>query len=167
MATFGGLNFMKGVDALATLGDPWHQLGDIQNETAYLGIDDKWTNRLEDLCRAELEQAHGRLRTIHRTKPARALHVGNILPSGRAWTDGSVEIRWSKGGRPRVNDTLIPQDELRAIVKKLGGQRAVARLLGCSHVTIGRYLKGARMDSATVDRIRSLQAAEQAVPRPQ
>jgi hypothetical protein len=148
-----GLNFMKGVDALATLGDPWHQLGDIQNETAYLGIDDKWTKRVEELCRAELEQAHGRLRTIHRTKPARALHVGNILPSGRAWTDGSAEIRWSKGGRRCVNDTLIPEEELQAIVQELGGQRAVGRLLGCDHKMVSRYLKGQPMKQEMAERL--------------
>jgi hypothetical protein len=159
-----GLNSMKGFDALATLGDPWPQVGDVQNESAFLGSTDEWKARLEDLCRAELEQAHGRLRTIHRTKPARALHVGNILPSGRAWTDGSVEIRWSKGGRPRVNDTLIPQDELRTIVQELGGQRAVGRLLKCDRMMVARYLKGQPMKKEMADRLLALHAA--ASPNP-
>jgi hypothetical protein len=128
----------------------------VQNESALLGSTDEWKARLEELCRAELEQAHGRLRTIHRTKSARALHVGNILPSGRAWTDGSVEVRWSQGGRPRANDTVIPQDELRAIVQELGGQSAVARLLGCSQPAVANYLAGRKMKQETVDQLRAL-----------
>ena len=68
-----------------------------------------------------------------------------------------MEIRWSKGGRPK-NESAIPETELRAIIKRLGGQKAVASLMGCSRMTIARYLKGAKMGSDVAVRLRSLQA---------
>ena len=87
-------------DALATLGDPWMNLDAAQNDAAFLGFGDKWEERYEARCRAELEQAHGRLRTVHRTRPGRALHVGAVLPGGLGWENGEVRVERLKGGRP-------------------------------------------------------------------
>ncbi|MGH7296780.1 MAG: hypothetical protein ACRELB_17710, partial [Polyangiaceae bacterium] len=61
-----GLNSMADADALVTLGDPWPNLGDARNDAAFLGLAAVWESRLEAMCRAELEQAHGRLRAVHR-----------------------------------------------------------------------------------------------------
>lgn len=94
-----GLNEMADCDALATLGDPWVNLDAAQADAAFLGLGDTWEQRYEARCRAELEQAHGRLRTIHRTRPGRALHVGAVLPGGRGWESGEVQVERLGGGR--------------------------------------------------------------------
>jgi hypothetical protein len=87
-----GLNHMAAVDALVTLGDPWPNLGVARDEAFFLGLGDAWESRYEAKARAELEQAHGRLRAVRRTRPGRALHVGALLPSGSAWAS-NVEVR--------------------------------------------------------------------------
>ena len=132
---------MKDLDALATLGDPWPNLGQVQHDIAFLGLADAWEERVEAMCRAELEQAHGRLRTVHRTRPGRALHVGRVLPGGTGWKGGGVEIRTNRGGRPR-NKEAMTQADLVGFVAVLGGIRATARVVGCGHETIARYVRG-------------------------
>ena len=94
-----GLNALADCDALATLGDPWMNLDAAQSDAAFLGLGDNWEERYEARCRAELEQAHGRLRTVHRTRPGRALHVGAVVPGGRGWEGGEVRVERLKGGR--------------------------------------------------------------------
>ncbi len=95
-----GLDAMADSDNLITLGDPWANLDDVKHVCAYLGLTD-WEARYEAMCQAELEQAHGRLRTIHRTRPGRALHVGAIAPGGPGWGVGQVKHRRAQQGRPR------------------------------------------------------------------
>jgi len=152
-----GLNTMADVDALATLGDPWPNLGDVRNDVAFLGLAEAWEERLEALCRAELEQAHGRLRTIHRTRPGRALHIGNVLPSGAGWQSGTVELRRMPEGRPRSAALAIA--ELESAVAQLGGVRAAARALDCDASAISRYLTGQRGIPASIAaRLRGLRA---------
>ena len=92
-----GLNELAACDTLVTLGDPWMNLDAAQNDAAFLGLGDTWAQRYEARCRAELEQAHGRLRTIHRTRPGRALHVGAVLPGERGWETGEVRVERLKG----------------------------------------------------------------------
>jgi hypothetical protein len=87
-----GLDTMAEADNLITLGDPWANLDDVKHVCMYLGLAD-WEERYEAMCRAELEQAHGRLRTIHRTRPGRALHVGAIVPGGPGWSTGKVRVQ--------------------------------------------------------------------------
>jgi len=138
-----GLNDFADVDSLITLGDPWPNLGDVRNDVAFLGLEESWEARLEDLCRAELEQAHGRLRTIHRTRPGRALHVGNVLPSGLGWGSGQIEIRKLEGGRPANVSTIAPS-EIAELVDAVGGLRRTAGLIGCSPASLLRYQAGIR-----------------------
>lgn len=133
-----GLDAWKDHDALATLGDPWLQLSDVAWESSFLGLDG-WEQRYEALCAAELEQAHGRLRTVHRTTAARALHVGAVMPSG--WLD--VDVREPHTGRPKRAATMGPEDVRRA-VERLGGTAAAARRLRCDPRVLRRYLSGER-----------------------
>ena len=112
-----GLNSMADVDALITLGDPWPHLGDARNDAAFLGLAQAWQQRLEAMCRAELEQAHGRIRPVHRARPGRALHVGTVLPSGYGWTSGSVEMRSMPRG-PRSETAHVSGDQFRALVER-------------------------------------------------
>ncbi|WP_438026349.1 bifunctional DNA primase/polymerase [Sorangium sp. So ce233] len=133
-----GLDEWRELDALVTLGDPWWLLTDVQRDARYIGLPD-WERRYEALCAAELEQAHGRLRTVHRTRPARLLHVGNVVPGG--WRDAQV---WEPvGGRPKA-ERRDDADELAALVESVGGVKAVARLLGTSPGALRRYVGGER-----------------------
>lgn len=93
----------------------------------------------EALCRAELEQAHGRTRAVHRARPGRALHVGIVLPSRYGWTSGSVEIRSIHDVTPAMEPS-----ELRSLVQALEGRRAAARALGCSPASAIYYWGGKR-----------------------
>ena len=138
-----GLNRLADVDALATLGDPWMNLGDVRNDTAFLQLGESWQERYEAWCRAELEQAHGRLRAVHRTRPGRALHVGAVLPGGSGWASGQVEIRKLEGGRPPTLAAMT-MEEFRDRVRELGGQQRAADVLGVSLSSVERYSAGRR-----------------------
>lgn len=136
-----GLNHMKDVDLLVTLGDPRPNVTATQNDLALLGLeDDAATRRVEALAQAELEQAQGRLRACRRTLPARALHVGTLKPGGTGWS-GEVEFRELGPGRPR-NVGAMHLIKLRAIVDQLGGVSHTARLIQIPRTTLNHYLKG-------------------------
>lgn len=134
-----GLDGWRDLDALATLGDPWRNLGDVQHEVDFLGLEVGWEERVEAQARAELEQAHGRLRTVHRTRPARQLHVGSLVPYGwPAWA-----TRRPADGRPPSVATLT-RAELAELVLKLGGPSRAAEAVGVAPRSLHRYLNGAR-----------------------
>jgi len=133
------MNSMADVDCLATLGDPWPNLGLVRSDIAFLGLTETWEQRVEAMCKAELEQAHGRIRAVHRKRPGRALHVGSVTPSGSGWRQDKVEVRTLAA--PAVTTRIDPTDLL-AIVTKVGGITAAAGLAGVSTRTIARYLAG-------------------------
>jgi len=141
-----GLDYMKDADALITLGDPWPNLGDVKARVAFLDLEVDWEEHALALTRAELEQAHGRLRTIHRQRPGRALHVGYVLPGGPKWAGNRVSVRADRGGRA-AGALNMSIDELQTIVTKLGGNRATAKLLGRSPALISAWRKGAKLVS--------------------
>ncbi len=138
-----GLNSMADADALVTFGDPWPNVGDVRNDIAFLGLDVPSDDRLTAMCRAELEQAHGRLRAVHRTRPGRALHVGSTRPGGYGWTAGRVELRRIRPGPP-TESSAMPAERFGAIVKHLGGVRATARALACPPMNVSRYASSQR-----------------------
>ncbi|WP_437925715.1 hypothetical protein WMF37_42820 [Sorangium sp. So ce291] len=133
-----GLDQWRDLDALVTFGDPWWLLTDVQRDARYIGLSD-WEERYEALCAAELEQAHGRLRTVHRTRPARMLHVGNVVSAGC----NDAEVREPVGGRPK-EERRVGADELAVLVERIGGVRAAARPLGTSPGVMRRYVGGER-----------------------
>jgi hypothetical protein len=141
-----GLDAWKDLDGLVTLGDPWRNLGEVQHEVDYLGLAGGWEARVEAQARAELEQAHGRLRTIHRTRPCRQLHVGAVVPGG--WP--SWASRRPPEGRPE-NVEGMSVEELRDVVGRLGGPSEVVRRFGSvagglhlSRSGLARYVSGER-----------------------
>jgi hypothetical protein len=134
-----GLDHWKDHDCVITVGDPWPQLTDARWEAELLRLPSPEA-RYEARCAAELEQAHGRLRTVHRTRAARALHVGTVMPSG--WP-ADVDQREVSHGRPRTGPGM-PVDELRGIVEGLGGFGDAMKALGVQRGTLGRYLAGDR-----------------------
>jgi hypothetical protein len=131
-----GLDHWREHDALVTLGDPWPQLGDARWEGELLKIP-HWERRLEEAARGELEQAHGRLRTVHRTTPARALHVGALRPGG--WDGLGIDVRDDQGGRQRA---ASPED-VRAAVERAGSLRGAAKALGVGRSSVQRALRPA------------------------
>ena len=137
-----GLNTMANADAVVTLGDPWRNLGDVYNDAAFLQLGG-WQARYEAWCRAELEQAHGRLRTVHRTRPGRALHVGAVMPGGSGWTTETVDIRSDVGGRPRQAAAMSTEAIEEAIVAA-GGVSHLAAIAGCDRKSIRNYRSGDR-----------------------
>lgn len=133
-----GLDGWIGVDATITVGDPWPHLLATRNEHAYFGSEGG-ESRSRWIAERELEQAHGRLRAPGLERPARALHVGAVLPRGPGWD--AAEYREVEAGRP-TNDAAMTADELRAWVQSQhkGSIRAAARALGISHTAVRRYL---------------------------
>lgn len=134
-----GLDGWKDLDAVITLGDPWKNLGDVQHEVDFLELPGGWEARVEAQARAELEQAHGRLRVVHRTRPARQLHVGALVPGG--WP--SWATRRPPDGRP-VSVAAVPLGELRELVARAGGPGRAADVAGVDRSTMHRYTKGLR-----------------------
>jgi hypothetical protein len=138
-----GLNTMSDADCLATLGDPWPDIGQVGRDVAYLDMSDEAEARMEALCRAELEQAHGRLRTVHRTRPGRALHVGRVLPSGSGWCRGGVIFKEMPNGRPGAL-TPMSVEELESVIQRFGGLKATASQAACSAAYLSQCRKGKR-----------------------
>ncbi|TAK26732.1 MAG: XRE family transcriptional regulator [Myxococcaceae bacterium] len=135
-----GLDHMADCDATVTLMDPRPNLGTERLRAQYLGLDAE--GRLDALAAAELEQAHGRLRTIHRTRPGRQLHVGGIVPGG--WAGRPVEVRRLPVGRPQTV-AAMGAEEFRAAREAAGmGLRELARALRVSDGTLRRYESGER-----------------------
>lgn len=155
-----GLDGWRDFDAVVVLGDPWPNLGDVQHEVDFLGLED-WEARAEALCRADLEQALGRLRTVHRARPGRLLAVCGIMPGG--W-GADVDVRRPVGGRPRTEASMGP-DEVRAFVIEVGGRRQAAARLGVNPSTLTRYLSGERsVPPSIVDAMR--EAYYKVAPKP-
>jgi hypothetical protein len=151
-----GLNAMADADAIISLGDPWPNVGEVENEIAFLGLSVTKEERLEALCKAELEQAHGRLRAIHRTRSGRALHVGTVLPGGTGWTGDRVLFERMPNGYD-APARAMDLAELHLTINQLGGVNAVARLLNVSHTSVSRYSRGERPISlAVASRLRHL-----------
>lgn len=143
-----GLDHLADCDATVTLGDPRPNLGDEFDKALYLGLDAQ--GRLDALAAAELQQAHGRLRTVHRTRPGRQLHVGAVLPAG--WEGLEVDVRAVPTGRP---STVAAMDgsTLAGLREASGmGLREFAKALGVSHPTVLRYESGERAIPADVAR---------------
>ena len=141
---FGGLRGIddwKDLDAIASLGDPYPNIGTLEREAAWirrgrvaLGAPDDWARQH---AAAELEQVHGRLRTVHRTRAARQLHVGMVMPS--AW-GSNVRVLDAPEGRPKGVDVA----DMGALVDALGGRAATARALGVDVRSVFRWLSKER-----------------------
>lgn len=148
-----GLDRWKDFDGVATVGDPRPNLDAVSRELGGGGAEmEERYARAEEHARSELEQAHGRLRTVHRNRPGRALHVGAILPLG--WVDEPgrrIIFRRPPGGRPRRASV----SDLAELVAAVGGQRAAARIVGRSPGTVGGWLRGeGRPDAAAAEILR-------------
>ncbi|MDO9020546.1 MAG: helix-turn-helix transcriptional regulator [Deltaproteobacteria bacterium] len=148
-----GLDFMADCDATVTLMDCRPNLGDQAARAAYLGL--SCDGRCDDLAVAELGQAHGRLRTIHRTCPGRQLHVGALVPGG--WQGYPVDVRRLPVGRPRTVAAMTAADFSAARAATGMGLRELGRALKVSDGTLRRYESGERaIPEATAVALRAL-----------
>ena len=149
-----GLDYMADCDATITLGDPRPNLLAEADKARYLSLNAE--GRLDALAAAELQQAHGRLRTVHRTRPGRQLHVGTVLPGG--WAGLAVDVRRMPSGRPRTAAAGMDGAELRRAREAAGmGLRELGRALGVSDGTVRRYESGEReIPEAVVRAVRTL-----------
>ena len=141
-----GLDAWSLLDGVATLGDPWPNLGAVQHEADFLNLgcpraedETDWERRAEEQAAAELEQGHGRIRAVHRKRPARLLHVGGVMPRG--WHD--VEVRRPADGRP-PNRATAAAGEVAALVAAAGGASEAAQAVGVTRRSLDRYAKGER-----------------------
>jgi hypothetical protein len=135
-----GLDDWRDLDALVSVGDPYPPVGLLERQSAWvrsggqsLVTPDDWAR---DHAAAELEQVHGRLRTVHRLRPARQLHVGQVLPAG--WT--KFRVRDGPIGRPRGAE----HDDIPGLIERNGGPSAVAKTLGVATRTVQRWAVGER-----------------------
>ena len=136
---FDGLVW-TGIDALITLGDPWPDLRLIRRENQMLRLTPEQADqRSADLAAAELAQAHGRLRAPRQTKTTCAIHVGAVIPAG--WSLANSTVHQLQDGRP-ILPSAMSVDQLCAYITRAGGNRALARAIGCSDSTIRRYFGG-------------------------
>jgi len=120
--------------------DPRPNLGVERVKAAYLGLDIE--GRLDDLAAAELGQAHGRLRVVHRSKPGRQLHVGTVAPAG--WQGRAVTVAVLPRGPQRATGAVGAAEVLAARTALGLTAEALAGLLGVSRKTVQRYESGER-----------------------
>lgn len=146
-----GLNHMKDADLLMTLGDPRPNVSDTEHTVRFLDSATDAATRNLQLAQAELEQAQGRLRTVQRTKSARALHVGAIRPSGTGWSRPDVMAMSLPKGKHSAESE---KQALEEFVSRHRSMKAAAEALNISAKTLKRYLIGERkMPSTALSRI--------------
>lgn len=144
-----GLDTWKDCDALVTLGDPWPNLGAARAEARCLGLDPEgWA--LEQL-RAELTQAWGRARTVHRNNPVLVLHLGSKAsmpePSWAPQWQG-VKPEQTASGRPRTVLPLTDPSSWASERERLGlSARQHAAAMGLSWGTYSRRMKETAQDA--------------------
>jgi hypothetical protein len=159
-----GLDLMSDCDAILTLGDPRPNLGLVRDQLALCGRPERELSaRLQELAAAELEQAHGRLRTVHRTRPGCQLHVGTVLPAG--WEGLDVELLARPSGRPKIESAMTAAEFV--ALKGQRSARSLARELNVSSSAVSRYLAGERPIPSDVARAvlaLSVQNSVQSVP---
>jgi hypothetical protein len=146
-----GLDKFKACSALVTVGDPWMNLNTVESEVRFLfggspvEREALFAKAIEGHARAELEQAHGRLRTIWRSSSARAAHVGALKPSGPSW--GRDRVKETSLGDWRVASVAAPTMsvlELAMHIEKMGGPAAAARAWGRNVPFVVQMLRGSR-----------------------
>lgn len=132
-----GMNDMMDLDELVTLGDPWKNRGAVQKELEFHGINANQERLEYQICQAELEQSHGRLRPTRRIKPGRSLHIGNVLPSGYGWDKAQVR------NKPRLGSSLIKPEQIKNAMKEYNlNQSEMAKFLGVDQSGLSKVLSG-------------------------
>jgi hypothetical protein len=147
-----GSDRFKHVTHLITLGDPRPPMRATAFESAYLCLPEAiHEGRINALASAHAEQAHGRLRTPHRTVPGHATHIGTITPSGTGWTTFYQLYPRNAESGASINTARATPNQVRAYRAANGmSLRALAAIVGCSHVYIARVESGVDVASTTL-----------------
>jgi hypothetical protein len=156
-----GLDSWKDLDALVSLGDPYPHQGTLERLSSWVAlgggeVPESWGRQY---AAAELEQVHGRLRTVHRPRPARQLHVGRVGPAG--WGTSYRVVEPPGVGSPRG----VELEGVRDVVALAGGPRAVAAELGVDRTTVQRWARGGSRPPPDVA-LRLIQLASAGAQRP-
>lgn len=134
-----GIDAYKSHDVCVTLGDPRPNIGVTQREAYYLAEGETPEERNAAVARAELQQAHGRLRPIHRTKPAWMVHIGDLRPDG--WSNEVTEVKSVRGRSGPSLEPEMTQGELHDRIALFGGSaRAFAAAAFIPWGTFANYL---------------------------
>lgn len=147
-----GLDSMKHCDVLATLVDPWLNMGSFKLRCEVLGLKEHFNLQYLKACEAELEQAHGRFRIPWRRKPGLLIHCGRQIPE--SW-GREVEVSRIPPGRTRAERNPETASLLRLWRAERGlSIRKAATMLGVSKSTLGRYEDGKQgVPSALLEKI--------------
>ena len=134
---------MVSADCFATLGDPWPTARIIRDEVTFLGDATKLSDRMKEICQSTLKKAHALFLGTRNGRPGRALHIGKILPGEPEWSEDKVNHRnLIDLGRPKNEMMSISTTAIKKFVDRAGSHRAAAKLVGCDHTTILRYVRG-------------------------
>lgn len=137
-----GLNAWAHCDALITVIDPRPHLGIYESIASYASWATARSITRDELvlahARAELEQAHGRLRTIHREQPAISVHVGAILPP--RWTapevvDLDVAAPLSRRERNALRTAIVRARIVGRTPDEIALGPALTRIIRTAHVS--------------------------------
>jgi hypothetical protein len=140
------------LNCVISVGDPWPHIGAVQAECRLLELEGASEARVLRAARAELAQAHGRIRACRRTRPALLVHVGGLIPTG--WHIGNASVIAAAPG-PSPNPSFMSVPELRQVVDILGA-RGLARAVGDrSEGSIRAYLRGRAIPRGVAEQIRS------------
>lgn len=139
-----GLDDWANCRVLATVGDPFPNVGDVRAEAQFLQRDERAHAYMK--CMAEIVQASGRARPIHRTDQVVMVHYGKSKPSlwlAPQWASAEqVNVRT---GRPRQKLNGGTTDEELVRLKKAGmSVREIARKIGAAPTTVHRRMGKAR-----------------------
>ncbi len=136
--TFENVDWSE-LDAVITLGDPYPNLSILGAENDILGLtEEEGMKRVHERTSAELGQAHGRLRSVRRTRPGVCVHVGRVVPAG--WNGQNATLEAFPPGR-LPSDTHMTVGQLEDLRDQLGIE-ALAAKAQVSRATLYRYLGG-------------------------
>lgn len=138
-----GMNGMKDLDGIVTMGDPWNNVDATLEAARFVGLDGWDVDEYQRACcEDELEQAQGRLRVVHRTRPGRSLHLGHETPGGTGWTRPDVIVAaWDeRGGHNKNQDGGMSKQELQDIRQRFKSTSEFAACVGVSERTMKNYL---------------------------
>lgn len=129
------------LDALVTLGDPFPNVGDKDRDEIFLDLEDE-LDYVELVAAAELGQAQERLRTCRRTRRARALHVGMVLPATAAWKEINLGVTEDLGGRAPENTDSRNGNLRDRVCAMVISPTTLAVALGVPLYTVRHWLQG-------------------------
>jgi hypothetical protein len=143
-----GLDAWSTCRVLVTLGDPYPRVEEARSEAEFLRRNEHAHQHRR--CLAEIIQASGRARAVHRSSPILVLHFGKSMPS--AWFApqwATAEVVPPTKGRPKKKlSGGVSDEELRREHVAGASQGELARKYGLAKSTINERLRRLQPTSA-------------------